>query len=83
MTTALNDKLAQLKLDFMARELDSALNDAAARNLSPADTLEWLADLNWMAGEAVPLNVDSVCPGCRCGKESNLSALIIINPGSR
>jgi DNA replication protein DnaC len=45
MTTALNDKLTQLKLDFMARELDSALNDAAAKNLSPADTLEWLADL--------------------------------------
>jgi DNA replication protein DnaC len=43
--TALNDKLAQLNLDFMARELDSALADAAAKNLSPADTLEWLADL--------------------------------------
>ncbi len=43
--TALNDKLTQLNLDFMARELDSALNDAAARNLSPSDTLEWLADL--------------------------------------
>ena len=45
MTTALSDKLTQLKLDFMARELDSALTDAAAKNLSPADTLEWLADL--------------------------------------
>jgi len=43
--TALSDKLAQLKLDFMARELASALADAAAKNLSPADTLEWLADL--------------------------------------
>ena len=45
MTTALSDKLTQLKLDFMAQELDSALADAAAKNLSPADTLEWLADL--------------------------------------
>ena len=43
--TALSDKLSQLKLDFMAQELDSALADAAAKNLSPADTLEWLADL--------------------------------------
>jgi DNA replication protein DnaC len=43
--TVLSDKLSQLKLDFMARELDSALADAAAKNLSPADTLEWLADL--------------------------------------
>jgi DNA replication protein DnaC len=43
--TVLSDKLSQLKLDFMAQELDSALADAAAKNLSPADTLEWLADL--------------------------------------
>jgi DNA replication protein DnaC len=43
--TVLSDKLTQLKLDFMARELDSALADAAAKNLSPGDTLEWLADL--------------------------------------
>jgi DNA replication protein DnaC len=43
--TVLNDKLIQLNLDFMARDLDRALSDAAARNLSPADTLEWLADL--------------------------------------
>ena len=43
--TALNDKLTQLKLDFMARELDRVVTDAAARSLSPAATLEWLADL--------------------------------------
>jgi DNA replication protein DnaC len=43
--TALSDKLSQLKLDFMARELDNALADAAAKNLSHADALEWLADL--------------------------------------
>lgn len=43
--TALSEKLSHLKLDFMARELERALTDAAARNLSPADTLEWLADL--------------------------------------
>jgi DNA replication protein DnaC len=45
MMTALNDKLTQLKLDFMARELDRVVADAAARSLSPAATLEWLADL--------------------------------------
>ena len=43
--TSLSDKLTQLKLDFMARELDRVLTDAAARSLSPADSLEWLADL--------------------------------------
>lgn len=43
--TALNDKLTQLKLDFMARELDRVVTDSAARSLSPAATLEWLADL--------------------------------------
>ena len=43
--TALNDKLTQLKLDFMARELDRVVTDAAARSLSPAAALEWLADL--------------------------------------
>jgi len=43
--TALNDKLTQLKLDFMAREIDRVVTDAATRSLSPAATLEWLADL--------------------------------------
>jgi DNA replication protein DnaC len=43
--TALGDKLTQLKLDFMARELDRVVTDAAARSLSPAAALEWLADL--------------------------------------
>jgi len=41
----LTDKLKQLKLDFMACELDRVVTDAAARNLSPAVTIEWLADL--------------------------------------
>jgi len=41
----LNDKLAQLKLDFMSRELNRVLTDAAAKSLSPSDTLDWLADL--------------------------------------
>jgi DNA replication protein DnaC len=43
--TALNEKLTQLKLDFMARELDRVVTDSAARSLSPAATLEWLTDL--------------------------------------
>ena len=34
--TSLSDKLTQLKLDFMARELDRVLTDTAARSLSPA-----------------------------------------------
>jgi DNA replication protein DnaC len=42
---ALNDKLSRLKLDFMAQELDRVLKDAAARSLSPSETLEWLADV--------------------------------------
>lgn len=43
--TDLKDKLAQLKLDFMAKELDRVVTDAAARSLSPSAALEWLADL--------------------------------------
>jgi DNA replication protein DnaC len=43
--TALSEKLSQLKLDFMAKELDRILADAAAKSLSPADALEWLADM--------------------------------------
>jgi DNA replication protein DnaC len=41
----LTDKLAQLKLDFMARELNRVLADSAAKSLSPLNALEWLADL--------------------------------------
>jgi DNA replication protein DnaC len=43
--TALNDKLNELKLNFMAQEIERVLKDAAARSLSPAAALEWLADL--------------------------------------
>lgn len=43
--SALTEKLDQLKLTTMSRELHQVLPDAARRNLSHADTLEWLADL--------------------------------------
>ena len=43
--TALTDKLTQLKLDFMAKELDRVLTDAAAKSLSPSAALEWLTDM--------------------------------------
>ncbi len=40
----LTAKLKQLQLHLMSQHLDQALADAAARNLSVADTIEWLAD---------------------------------------
>jgi len=43
--TALTDKLINLKLNFMAKELDRVLTDAAAKSLSPAAAIEWLTDL--------------------------------------
>jgi DNA replication protein DnaC len=43
--TDLKDKLSQLKLDFMTKELDRVLTDAASRSLSPSAALEWLTDL--------------------------------------
>ena len=43
--TALHQKLNQLSLTTMSRQLDQTIADAAARNLSLADTLESLADL--------------------------------------
>jgi DNA replication protein DnaC len=42
---ALTEKLDQLKLTTMSRELEHVLTDAAKKNLSHADTLEWLAEL--------------------------------------
>ena len=43
--TTLNDKLNNLKLDFMANGLDEALADAASKNLSHSDMLDRLVDL--------------------------------------
>jgi len=43
--TSLSDKLSLLNLDFMAQEISRVLSDAAAKSLSPANTLEWLTDL--------------------------------------
>jgi hypothetical protein len=42
--TALFDKLSALSLDFMAKELDGALSDAANKNLSHSDMLDRLLD---------------------------------------
>jgi len=43
--TSLEQKLNQLSLSTMSRQLQTTLSTAAAKNLSPADTLEWLADM--------------------------------------
>src|SRR5215470_18239758 len=43
--TALEQKLNQLSLSTISRQLETTLTDAAARNLSAAVTLEWLADM--------------------------------------
>lgn len=41
----LNQKLDQLEMTAMSRQLERILSDAATKNLSFAATLEWLADL--------------------------------------
>ena len=43
--TELASKLEQLQLTSVARELDHLLADAAAKNLSHAEAIEWLADV--------------------------------------
>jgi DNA replication protein DnaC len=43
--TLLEQKLNQLSLSTMSRQLETTLTDAAAKNLSAAATLEWLADM--------------------------------------
>ena len=43
--TPLELKLNQLSLSTMSRQLETTLTDAAAKNLSAAATLEWLADM--------------------------------------
>src|SRR5580658_914798 len=42
--TALHQKLSQLSLTSMARQLDQTISDAAARNRSVVETLESLVD---------------------------------------
>jgi len=43
--TELVHKLEQLQLTSISQELDHVLADAASRNLSHAETIEWLADI--------------------------------------
>jgi DNA replication protein DnaC len=43
--TELTHKLEQLQLMSIRQELDHVLADAASRNLSHAETIEWLADI--------------------------------------
>ena len=43
--TPLEQKLQQLNLKTMTRNLETTIAEAAARNLSVAATLEWLADM--------------------------------------
>src|SRR6266852_2842258 len=43
--TPLEEKLNQLSLSTMSRQLETTLTEAAAKNLSAAATLEWLADM--------------------------------------
>src|SRR5258708_12681630 len=41
----LEEKLNQLSLSTMSRQLETTLTEAAAKNLSAAATLEWLTDM--------------------------------------
>jgi DNA replication protein DnaC len=43
--TPLEQKLQQLNLSAMSRQLEQTIAEAAARNMSVAATLEWLADM--------------------------------------
>jgi DNA replication protein DnaC len=43
--TPLEQKLNQLSLSTISRQLETTLTEAAAKNLSAAATLEWLADM--------------------------------------
>src|ERR1700728_1359684 len=43
--TPLEEKLNQLSLSTMSRQVETTLTEAAAKNLSAAATLEWLADM--------------------------------------
>ena len=43
--TPLEQKLNQLTLSTMSRQVETTLTEAAAKNLSVGATLEWLADM--------------------------------------
>ena len=45
----LPEKLDQLSLSTMSRQLETTISEAATRNLSVTATLEWLADMEMEA----------------------------------
>ena len=48
----LEQKLQQLNLKAMSRQIETTIAEAAAKNLSVAATIEWLADLELEARQA-------------------------------
>ena len=50
--TSLEQKLQQLNLTAMSRQLEQTFQEASARNLSLAATLEWLADIELEAKQS-------------------------------
>ncbi|MBV9765999.1 MAG: IS21-like element helper ATPase IstB [Acidobacteriaceae bacterium] len=59
--SSLEQKLQQLSLQAMSRQLEQTIAEAAARNMSTAATLEWLADLELEArhGRAIARRLKS------------------------
>ncbi len=57
--TPLEQKLNQLSLTTMSRQLDDDLADAAAKNLSVAATLECSPTWNWKPATAAPSSAAS------------------------
>jgi hypothetical protein len=52
--TPLQQKLNQLNLSTMSRQLETTLTEAATKSLSAAATLEWLADIEIRLPKWVP-----------------------------
>jgi hypothetical protein len=67
---SLQQKLNQLSLTSMSHQLDQAITDAAARNLSLAQALESLVDLELESATAGPSSAASVSRGCMPGIRS-------------
>ena len=72
----LPEKLDQLSLSTMSRQLETTISEAATKNLSVAATLEWLADRLYLV-------IESVRPDTKHAPCSNAPAHVDGAGGSR
>jgi hypothetical protein len=79
----LEQKLNQLNLSTMSRQLETTLTEAAAKNLSAAATLEGSPTWNWKPANSAPSNAASNARACRRSPASTPFTSTITRAASR